>query len=186
MSELPQPTLPRQTERLLLRPFRYGDEADLLAYRHSAEVCRYIPTDPLTPETITEFIAERKNWTKVVADGDKIVLAIELAGRVIGDVLVRTGRLLDRQAEIGWVLSPEFQHHGYATEAARELAVMSFSELGMHRVWAQLDPRNLPSARVCERLGMRREGHLREEMWLKGQWCDAWIYAVLESEWPTS
>jgi RimJ/RimL family protein N-acetyltransferase len=181
---LSRPLLPRHTERLLLRPIKPGDEGDLLAYRSKPEVCRYIPTDPLTEQTVVEYMAERMSWTKIEADDDKIVLVVELAGQVIGDVLVRTGRLVDRQAEIGWVLNPAFQHHGYATEAARELAEMSFGELGMHRVWAQLDPRNGPSARICERLGMRHEGHLREDMWLKGAWCDAWIYAILESEWP--
>ncbi len=46
-------------------------------------------------------------------------------------------------------------------------------------------PRNLASARVCERLGMRLEAHLREESWFKGEWGDLLVYAVLASEWPS-
>ena len=84
--------LPRRTERLVLRPLRYGDETDLLAYRSREDVCRYLPSEPLTEEAAaTDFITERMNFTSIIADRDRIVLAIEFDGRVIGDTLVRTG-----------------------------------------------------------------------------------------------
>ncbi len=181
-----QPALPLRTERLALRPFRPGDEADVLAYRSIPDVCRYIPADPLQESQAQEFIASRCGRTSIVADGDRIVLAVELAGLVIGDVLIKTAELADRQAEIGWVLSPRFQGHGYATEAARGLADACFGDLGMHRVWAVLDARNGASARVCERLGMRHEAHLRQDLWMKGQWTDSLIYAILRDEWRTA
>jgi aminoglycoside 6'-N-acetyltransferase len=180
---VPDQLLPRRTERLTLRTFVHGDEADVLGFRGRADVCRYIPPDPVTAETVGEFVAERIEAGKLGADGDRIALAVVFGDRVIGDLIVRTGRLSDRQAEIGWTINPEFQRRGFATEAARELLAMSFGDLGMHRVWAQVDPRNAPSARVCERLGMRQEGHLREDMWLKGEWCDCLIFAILRSEW---
>lgn len=175
--------LVRRTGRLVLRPFRPGDEAGVLAYRRRADVCRYIPADPMTEATAPAFVADRMTATRIEADGDRIVFAVELDGLVIGDVLVRTGQVADRQAEIGWVFNPDFHGHGYATEAARELVRLSFDELGMHRVWAQLDPRNTASARLCERLGMRHEAHLRQDMWLKGEWTDSAIFAILETEW---
>lgn len=175
-----------RTERLVLRTFRFGDEADVLAYRSRPEVCRYIPADPLNEKTAPDFIADRIKAVRMEADGDRMVFAVELDGLVIGDVLVRTAQITDGQAEIGWVFNPDFQGHGYATEAARELVRLSFDELGMHRVWAQLDPRNTASARVCERLGMRHEAHLRQDMWLKGEWTDSAIYAILEPEWRGS
>jgi RimJ/RimL family protein N-acetyltransferase len=177
------PDLVRRTERLVLRPFRHGDEPAVLAYRRRAEVCRYIPADPLTEMTAAAFISDRIQALRIAADGDRLVFAVELAGLVIGDVLVRTAQVDDGQAEIGWVFNPDFHGRGYATEAARELVRLSFDELGKHRVWAQLDPRNTASARVCERLGMRHEAHLRQDMWLKGEWTDSAIYAILEQEW---
>jgi len=172
-----------RTERLVLRPFRPGDEADVLAYRSRPEVCRYIPADPLTEATAPAFVADRIAARRIETDGDRMVFAVELDGLVIGDVLVRTAQLADAQAEIGWVFNPDFHGRGFATEAARELIRLSFDELGMHRVWAQLDPRNTASARVCERLGMRHEAHLRQDMWLKGEWTDSAVYAILEQEW---
>lgn len=178
-----QVSLPRPTRRLLLRPFRRGDEAAVLAYRGRDDVCRYLPVDPVDDATVQAFIDERAKATQIVADHDRIILAVELDGAVIGDVLVRTAKIVDRQAEIGWVINPDYHGSGYATEAARELLRLVFDDLGMHRVWAQLDPQNAPSARVCERLGLRQEAHLREESWFKGRWGDLAIYALLRSQW---
>ena len=177
------PRLPRHTKRLVLRPMRPGDEADVLAYRSREDVCRYMPAEPLDVATVKDYIAGRVEATKIEADNDSIVLAVEYAGHVIGDVMIRTGQLIDRQAELGWSLNPDYQGHGYATEAARELIDVSFGELNMHRAWAQLDPRNIASARVCERLGMRKEAHLHHDMWFKGEWGDTAIYAILATEW---
>ena len=177
------PLLPRATARLVLRPFRAGDEADALAYRGRADVCRYIPAEPLEPADVGKFVAERAGATSIAADGDAIILAVEHQGRVIGDVVIKAGQLADRQAELGWSLNPAYQGNGYATEAARELINMCFTDLGMHRAWAQIDPRNVASARLCERLDMRQEAHFREDIWFKGEWGDTAIYAVLASEW---
>ncbi len=167
----------------MLRPLRYGDEHDLLDYRRRTDVCRYIPSEPLTEATVADFITERMGLTEITCDGDRLILALELDGQVIGDLLVRGGQVADRQTEIGWVLHPDFHGHGYATEAARELINLSFADLQMHRVWAQLDPRNTASAKLCERIGMLQEAHLRESMWFKGGWSDTAIYAILRSEW---
>ena len=177
--------LPRRTERLVLRPLQYGDEKDLLDYRRRPDVCRYLPTEPLTEVTVTDFIDQRIGLTQITGDGDRLILAVELAGtgQVIGDLLVRGGQVTDRQAEIGWALHPDFQGHGYATEAARELIKLSFADLRMHRVFALLDPRNLASAKLCERLGMTQEAHLRGSRWQKGEWTDTAIYAILRSQW---
>jgi aminoglycoside 6'-N-acetyltransferase len=170
----------------VLRPFREGDEPDVLAYRSRLDVVRYMPTDPLQPARAGAFIAERLAATRIAADEGKIILAVELDGRVIGDVLVKAGKLADRQAEIGWAFNPQFHGRGLATEAARELLVMAFGELDMHRAWAQLDPRNAASARLCERLGMRREAYFREDIWFKAEWGDTAIYALLAAEWHAS
>jgi aminoglycoside 6'-N-acetyltransferase len=177
------PALPHGTERLVLRPFRHGDEADVLAYRSREDVVRYMPADPLQPAAAGEFIAERLPATRIVADDDRIVLAVEHEHRIIGDVLIKTGRLADRQAEIGWAFNPDFHGRGLATEAARELLAIAFGELDMHRVWAQLDPRNAASARLCERLGMRREAYFIRDIWFKGEWGDTAVYALLAAEW---
>lgn len=178
--------LPRRTERLVLRAFQHGDESDVLAYRSREDVVRYIPPEPLRAHAAVAWIDERREATVIAAGHDRMSLAVEYDGRVIGDVLLRAAHLDHRQAEIGWALNPEYHGRGLATEAGRELLAMAFDGLGMHRVFAQLDMRNGASARVCERLGMRQEAHLREDVWSKGEWCDTAIYAILASEWQAT
>ena len=74
---------------------------------------------------------------------------------------------------------------GYAGEAMEALLDLGFGRLGLHRVYGDCDPRNARSARLMEKLGMQREGHLRQNWWLKGEWCDSLIYSVLEEEWAS-
>lgn len=161
----------------------HGDESDVLAYRSREDVVRYMPPEPLRAHAAVGWIDERRELTVIAADQDRMSLAVEYEGRVIGDVLLRAASLNDRQAEIGWALNPDYHGRGLATEAGRELLAMAFDCLGMHRVCATLDPRNTASARVCERLGMRLEAHFREDVWFKGEWGDTAIYAILAQEW---
>jgi aminoglycoside 6'-N-acetyltransferase len=172
------------TERLVLRTLRDGDETDLLEYRGRDDVSRYLETEPLTPESVKDFVSERAGADRIEREGDRIMLAVERSGRVVGDVrLGSSGVLRDRQGEIGWVFHPGYGGKGYATEAAGALIRLGFEDVGLHRIWAQLDPRNIGSARLCERLGMRHEGLLREESWFKGEWGDLSIYGLLAREW---
>ena len=100
--------LPRRTERLVLRPLRHGDETDVLAYRSRPDVVRYMPAEPLPASDARDFVAERIPAVQIKTDDDKIILAVEHEGRVIGDLLVKAGQMADRQAEIGWAFNPDF------------------------------------------------------------------------------
>jgi RimJ/RimL family protein N-acetyltransferase len=88
-----------------------------------------------------------------------------------------------RQGEIGFIFHPDHQGRGYATEAAAAVLAIAFGAYGLHRVFGRLEARNVASARVLEKLGMRREAHLRENEWIKGEWQSELVYAVLAREW---
>jgi aminoglycoside 6'-N-acetyltransferase len=183
---MPRVRLPIATDRLILRSFRPGDEEDVFAYRSVPEVVRYIPGEPKTREQVADMVAERATAGRVEPSQPICTLAVELDGRVVGDVLLHLDGLDGhdgRQAEIGWVFAPDVQGHGYATEAARELVRVAVEELGVHRVWAQLDGENTASARICERLGMRREAWFERASWFKDQWTDLAVYAIRADEW---
>ena len=90
-----------------------------------------------------------------------------------------------RSGRDGLGLHPDASGHGYATEAVRALIGVAFGTYGMRRVVAQIDARNTASARLCHRVGMKQEAHLREDHWAKGEWTDNVIYGLLASEWPT-
>jgi RimJ/RimL family protein N-acetyltransferase len=84
---------------------------------------------------------------------------------------------------VGWVVHPDFQGRGLAGEAASVLLDLAFGRFAAHRVYAHLDARNAASARLCERLGMRREATLLEEEYNDGEWQDTAAYGMLRREW---
>lgn len=104
-------------------------------------------------------------------------------GRVIGDLTLRLLSAEDGQAEIGWVLHPDFQGNGYASEAALKLLHVAFDDLGAHRVVANLDARNHDSAKLCHRLGLRQEGHFVHDHHDEDGWADSLVFAILDAEW---
>jgi hypothetical protein len=81
------------------------------------------------------------------------------------------------------VFHPGYQGRGLATEAAEVVLGLGFDGLGLHRVIGRCDALNLPSARLMERLGMRREAHFVHNEIFKGSWGDELVYALLEDEW---
>ncbi len=90
-----------------------------------------------------------------------------------------------REAEIGYSMTQRFWGQGYATETAAGLLAFSFETLGLHRVWAKCIAENIRSWHVLEKIGMRREGHLRECEWVAGRWQDHLLYGILDHEWIT-
>ncbi len=178
-----EPELPLRTERLVLRRFEPSDFDQLLGYHRLPEATRFVPFEPRTPES-TARVLESKIASVSLADaGDHIDLAVTCDGTLIGDVLLFLESVPDATFEIGYMFHPAFAGHGYATEAATALVDLAFGAVGAHRVVARIDPRNAASIAVCERLGMRREAHLIESSWIKGEWRSELNYAVLDHEW---
>lgn len=179
------PELPIRTERLLLRLYTDDDLDDLYAIQSRADVARYLYWGPRDREQIRGSLAMKIASNRLRAEGDDLTLAVVLpeTGTVIGDVLLVWVSGEHRQGEIGYIFHPDHCGHGYATEAARVMLRVGFECLGLHRVIGRLDGRNTASARVLERLGMRREAHLVENELVKGEWTDELVYAILEDEW---
>jgi len=179
-----QPDYPIETERLRLRPFTRGDVDAVHAYRRREDVARFLFDQPMSRESCAEAVQARVGQTGFESEGDRIVLAVERRDLVmIGEVSLILRSVDARQAELGYILHPDFHGVGYATEAARAVLGIGFDGAWMHRIFARCDARNTASARVMERLGMRREAHFRDHMRVKGAWQEELIYALLEGEW---
>lgn len=175
------------TPRLVLRSFARDDLDALQAIRSREDVNRYLYDRPLSREETAAKLSERiERYSTLVEPGDTLLLAVTCDGEVIGDVVLNWQRGEHRQAEVGYVLHPDHAGRGLATEATRPMVDLAFSELGVHRVCGRLDGRNAASARVLEKLGMRREAHFRENELVKGEWTDEVVYAVLASEWKAA
>jgi RimJ/RimL family protein N-acetyltransferase len=178
-------TFPLTTERLLLRPFTDDDADALFAMYKPAQVSRYLYTEPRSRDEIPDLLARAKQLIAIDDEHDGLRLAAVLkgSGSVVGDISLWRVSSEHQQGEIGYVLAPQHQGQGYATEAVERMLRLGFEEIGFHRIVGRLDARNAASAAVLERVGMRREGHLRENEFIKGEWADELIYALLATEW---
>lgn len=180
-----KPSYPLRTERLELRPFTDDDLDALFEMQNGEEMTRYLYSKPRTRDEMREQLRRLEQMTAIDEETDSIRLAAVLreSGVVVGDIsLWRTSRE-HATCELGYVLHPGHYGHGYATEAGAALLRLGFEDLGMHRIVATADARNLASIRVMQRLGMRPEAHLRENEFIKGEWTDEVIYAMLQAEW---
>jgi len=181
-------TGPLHTKRLLLRLFNRHDLEAVYDMQSRPEVARYLYWAPRTRSQAADSLQEKLRCQSIEVEGDILNLAVERAegGPVIGDLMLRYVSAVHRQAEIGYIFHPDAQGQGFATEATAAVIDLAFGQLGVHRVFGQIDGRNVASARVLERLGMRREAHLVENEWVKGEWTDEVIYGVLAHEWAKS
>ena len=180
-----RPEYPIETARLLLRPYREADIHVLHDIQSRPEVVRYLYWEPRTRKQVEKVIRESSD--QIDGEGGALTLAIQPRGSdtMVGDVVLMYHSEVHRQGEIGFVLHPDHQGHGYATEAARAMMRLGFEQLGLHRIAGRLEARNSASAAVLERLGMRLEGHLRENEWVKGEWQSELVYAMLATEWAS-
>ena len=171
--------------RVVLRRFHPGDVAEFVAYRSSVQVARFQSWDaPYPREEGERFIHEiARQHPDTPGEWFQFAVVLRSTGQLIGDCAAMPHADDARQCDIGFTISTEHQGHGYATEAVRLLLNYLFCERGKHRITAFCDPRNAASVALLERLGMRREGHLRESTWAKGEWTDDLVYALLPDEW---
>jgi RimJ/RimL family protein N-acetyltransferase len=187
-----RPTYPIRTPRLALRPFTRDDLDAVHTYVSDPEVVRFLYWEVAADRATARKMLDGKigHWSLDEA-GQSLILAVERVeppgdGVLIGEVVLKWLSREHRQGEVGFVVTPAHQGHGYAAEAARAVLALAFGDLGLHRVIGRCDPRNTASARVMERLGMRREAHFVQNEIFKGEWGDEYVYAMLAAEFAPS
>ena len=177
-----KPDWPLETERLVLRPYNDSDLENLHGVYSLPGVARWLYHEASTLEESREKLGRKIAGCELTEERG-LSAAVELRdGTYVGDVVLFYASVEHKTAEIGFSFHPAHQGKGYATEAARALVGWAF-EQGFHRVIGRLEARNTASARVLERLGMRREALLVENEWVKGEWQSELVYAMLEHEW---
>jgi RimJ/RimL family protein N-acetyltransferase len=179
-----RPSRPIRTERLVLRRFRMDDLDALHDIERRPEVARYEYWEPRTREETAESLEKKANSADPMAEGDWLGLVItrQDSEEVIGDVALQWASEQWQQGELGYMLHPDHQGHGYATEASTALLRLGFEEFKLHRIIARADARNTASVGVMRRLGMRQEGLFRESEFVKNEWCDEVVFAMLDEE----
>jgi ribosomal-protein-alanine N-acetyltransferase len=171
------------TPRLTLRPPRRGDEDDLFAIHSDPEVMRYFSeppwTDPDRPARQIDEDADRFERE----ESFRFAIVLNATGRQIGNCTLFSLHRQNRRAEIGYALARSHWGHGYMHEALQALLGFAFTDLDLHRLEADIDPRNGASAAALVRLGFQEEGLLRERWIVAGEVCDSQLYGLLRREW---
>jgi RimJ/RimL family protein N-acetyltransferase len=180
-----EPAGPLETERLLLRPFVAEDFDSVFAMQSRPDVARYLYWDARNEDEVRTALEKKIAGTAIRSEGDALFLAAVLKStdEVVGDIVLHWISRGHRTAEIGFIVHPDHQGHGYATEAVRVLLRLAFEDLKLHRVIGRAEARNVASARVLEKLGLRQEAHLIENEYVKGEWQSELGYAILDREW---
>lgn len=179
----PSIDLPLETPRLILRDFKKSDLKAVHAYSSLEEVARYLVWGPNTlaqsKEAIEGFLDDQRAQPREIFD---LAVTLKPKRELIGGAGLR---VIDRDnltGELGYTLHPDYWGYGLAVEASRALLEAGFNALGLQRIVALCDQRNKASARVMERLGMRREGVFRGSKNIHGYWRDEYLYAILAEE----
>ncbi|MCC8153373.1 MAG: GNAT family N-acetyltransferase [Tannerellaceae bacterium] len=173
---------PIQTDRLMVRLAELEDAEAIYSYRSDVLANKYQGWFPGSIEEVRDYMVHMPRILDVVDICFQFAI-VELTGnRLIGDMGISFTGHEGMQAEIGYTLHPDFQGKGYATEAVNAMMEYLFIVLKKHRIIASVDPRNTASIRLLERLSFRKEAHFRESYFLRGEWTDDVVYAMLEKE----
>jgi ribosomal-protein-alanine N-acetyltransferase len=174
------PTL--ESARLRLRVYRNSDAEAMFRLYSDPHVMRYWSFPPWTDRAQADAYLRRALGE--MAEGRVLPWAIAAHGddRLLGTVTLFSLDPVQGRAEIGYSLDPKFQGQGMASEALRLALGHAFDTLRLRRVEADVDPRNVPSCRLLERLGFRLEGLLRARWRVAGEICDSALYGLLAPE----
>ncbi len=140
-----------------------------------------------TEDETRSFIQRSVSGRKEVPRRDySLAILLETESELIGSCGIYLTDSGNREGHIGYTLNRKFWRQGYGTETAKALLEFGFGELNLHRIFATCDQANVASVHILEKVGMRREGHLRENKWIRGEWRDSLLYAILDYEWKRS
>lgn len=165
------------TERLLIRNFEPDDWRDVYEYTSNEHVMKYIPEGLFSEKDAKGFVSHN-----IGEKAEKFPVVLREGNIIIGHIAFHK-YFGEHTYEIGWVFNPKYYNKGYASEAARSILKYGFEEMGLHRIIATCQPQNVPSYRVMEKIGMRREGYFKKCIPHGTEWWDEYYYAILKEEW---
>jgi ribosomal-protein-alanine N-acetyltransferase len=175
------------TSRLLIRRFQEYDYQSLFEYLSNPSIYRFEPGEPISLEKAKELTSERaqgNDFWAVILKGDQ---------KMVGHLYFKQIQPKEFQTwELGYIFHPDFHNRGYATESASGLVHYGFKHFGIHRVIARCNPENVASWKVLEKIGMRKEGFFRKNVFFQTAtdgsplWVDSFEFAILKEDIKTA
>ena len=173
-----------ETERLILRPFQAKDAAGLFELLSHPRV-HCFSADRLDSMEAAVADVARRNAAPV-----QLAVCLKQQDEMIGLMFAAMDE--PDTYGLGWHLNTNYEGKGYASEAARALIDVLFTHKNARRIYAYVEDDNLRSQKLCERLGMRREGLFMEFISFVDntdgtpRYENTCIYALLKKEWKSS
>lgn len=178
-----QGSKPLNTSRLVIRPYREGDEQAMFDnWCGRTELAPFMPWAPHKDIGVTKQVLS--NWLKAYHSPRTYHWGIEINGKLIGDIAVMNQSPVNLDCEIGYCLSPDHWNQGIMTEALIKVMHFLFSEVGFNRVHLRHLSENKASGKVMIKAGLKCEGILRQSIRTpQGGLADAPLYAAIRDEW---
>jgi RimJ/RimL family protein N-acetyltransferase len=172
-----------QTPRLLLRRLQRDDGSDLLEYWADESLFQFDARPSLDEDQIVPWL-ERISQVNLTQTAEWFPLGIveQATGKLIGDAGIHIQDSNHLQAQVALYLNPQFHRQGFGAETLAALQVFCFREIGMHRITAACDSRNLAALALFNRSGLRREGEFIQDREVDGDWVNTVWFAMLREE----
>jgi len=171
-----------ETSRLFLREVTNEDAPDVLSYLSDRDVVKHMGLEPF--QTIEDALDEISWYQSIFKDGSGIRWGITLkeSGKVIGSCGFLNRNSKHHRAEIGFELSKEYWGKGIASEALKGVLKFGFNHFSFERIEALIEPTNVPSQKLVEKQGFKREGLLRHYEFTCGKFDDLYMYSILKDD----
>jgi [ribosomal protein S5]-alanine N-acetyltransferase len=169
-----------ETERLVLRQLKTEDSKDLFHYFSKDEVTKYYDLESFVEIGQAEELINTWNNRYQEQNGIRWGITIKSEDRVIGTCGFHNWSKEHYKAEIGYELTPEYWRQGIMTEVLKELVQYGFKVLELNRIEAFIDPDNISSKKLLEKVGLHEEGYLKDYFYEKNKFVDAVIFAILK------
>lgn len=172
-----------ETGRLILGSLHAEHSEKFFVYRSDKITNVYQGWIPENQDDAIKFIANLPNEININETWFQLAIVLKESDELIGDIGLHFIGDDNEQVEIGFTLSKNEHGKGYASEAVKSILEYLFGTLGKHRVIGSVDPQNISSIKLLEKLGFRKEAHFKKSICIDGQWVDDVVYGLLKEEW---
>lgn len=169
-------------ERISLFPLGEADLQICLDIFTSKELMQHV-SDPLTEKEATDvFEVRSKPWDAKTSNWLALVITDKNVNEQAGWTSLRITDQKAKTAEIGFTLKSQFHGQGIASRALKMLKNHAFNELSLNKLAAICTVENIGSYTVLEKAGFSREGCLKQDVLIDGQYKDCYIYGLCRSD----
>lgn len=173
----PFPTL--ATDRLILRQINANDKDALFEMRSNPEQMKYIPRPLAREVSDIDELLERVNTGIQNKESISWAMCLKESSKLIGTIGFVRMKKEHFRGEVGYMIHPAFQGKGLTQEALKKIIEYGFETIRFHSIEAIVDPENIASRKVCEKLSFVQEAHLKENEFYDGRFLDTVIYSII-------